>query len=152
MEYTETEGSNADFLLLCRLLDEHLDRAVGGAKNRAQYIPYNLADGIENVILAYDGKTVVGCAGLRRYGGECAELKRVFVRAEYRNSGIGKELITRIAERAKSLGFKKLILETGEILKEATTLYRTCGFYKTENYPPYTETTDSFCMEKILDY
>ena len=79
MRFVYTDGSSLDFMELCHELDDFLNELVGGEENRAEYIPYNQLDDIHNVIVAYDD--------------ECAEVKRVFVKEEYRNKGIANELM-----------------------------------------------------------
>lgn len=150
MEYINTTGENKDFLSLCTLLDEELNRLVGGEANRAQYIPHNNFVHIHDVVLAYDGVTLVGCAALKVYGGETGEVKRVYVKPEYRGYGIGRVLIEHLEQVARKKGFQKLILETGTLLPAAMGLYRSLGFTIMANYGPYKDMPDSICMKKVL--
>ena len=54
MRFIFTDGGNPDFIELCHCLDEFLNGLVGGEENRAEYIPYNRLDDIQDVIIAYD--------------------------------------------------------------------------------------------------
>lgn len=102
IQYINTDGNNKDFIILCRELDQFLNQLVGGENNRAEYIPYNQLDDIHNVVLAYDGQFPVGCASLKQYikgknqDNYTAEVKRVFVREQYRGFGISKELMNNL--------------------------------------------------------
>lgn len=79
--------------------------------------------------VAYCGNLPVGCVGLKSINETNCEMKRLYVKAEYRNLGIGKELIESIIKTAKELGYKCLSLETiPEIMGSAIRLYRECGF------------------------
>lgn len=69
---------------LCHELDDFLNELVGGEENRAEYILYNQLDDIHNVVVTYDD-IPVGSASFKKYDDECAEVKRVFVKEEYRN-------------------------------------------------------------------
>ncbi len=119
MRFEYTDGSNKDFIELCRGLDEFLNEIAGGEENRAEYIQYNKLDDIHDVVIAYDNGNPVGCAAFKEYDGRNAEVKRVFVKKEYRGLGTSKKLMKMLEERAREKGFKYFILENGEPLKAA---------------------------------
>lgn len=84
--------------------------------------------------LAYwDGK-LAGCVGLRKLDGPNCEMKRLYVRPNFRGKHIGKELVERIIKDAREIGYSHILLDTLPFLKEAIHLYETYGFYKTESY------------------
>ena len=150
MRFIYTNGENPDFIGLCHDLDDFLNELVGGEKKRAEYIPYNKLDDIHDVIVAYDEDTPVGSAGFKKYDDECAEVKRVFIKREYRGKGISKKLMELLEERAKNKGYKYLILESGEPLAAAMSLYRKIGYKVIPNYGQYKDMPDSVCMKKEL--
>lgn len=150
MDYVYTNGRNEDFILLCGMLDDHLDDIVGGRKQREKYAQYNTLEDINDVIVAYDGKKPVACASFKRYGEGVAEVKRVFVRKEYRGRGISKEMMADLEEKAKAKGYCSLILETGELLKAAVQLYSSSGYSVIDNYGQYEGMRESVCMKKDL--
>ena len=113
MRFVYTDGSSLDFMELCHELDDFLNELVGGEENRAEYIPYNQLDDIHNVIVAYDDDIPVGSAGFKRYNDECAEVKRVFVKEEYRCKGIANKLMGLLENAAREQGYRYLILESG---------------------------------------
>ena len=151
MTYEHTDGSNQDFVSLCHELDAYLNHIVGGEENRAQYIPYNSLDDIHDAFVAYDEDKAVGCAAFKRYEDETAEVKRVFIREEYRGQGISKKLMELLEQTAKEQGYSGLILESGEILTEAMALYRKIGYKVIPNYGQYKDMPESVCMRKELD-
>lgn len=63
-----------------------------------------------------------------------------------------KAIMRALERRALDKGYKKLILETGILLKEAMGLYTAAGFHVIENYGPYINMPESVCMEKALDF
>lgn len=150
MRFEYTDGCNKDFILLCHELDKFLNELVGGEENRAKYIQYNKVDDIHDVVIAYDNDIPVGSASFKKYDDENAEVKRVFVKKEYRGQGISNELMKILEQRAREKGFKYFILESGEPLISAMALYRKIGYKVIPNYGQYVDMKDSVCMKKKL--
>lgn len=59
------------------------------------------------------------------------ELRKMYFRPELRGLGMGKKTLTRMIERSRELGFKRIYLETASQLKEAIGLYKRFGFTQT---------------------
>jgi N-acetylglutamate synthase and related acetyltransferases len=150
MEYRFADGSDADFALLCAELDECLEELVGGKFDRSQYTQYNQTDDIHDVILVYDQNEPVGCASYKKYDSEPAEVKRVFIRPQYRGQGISKIMLKKLEMRAVEQGYRAFILEAGELLVSAMKLYEVLGYVIVPNYGQYAEMPDSICMRKYL--
>ena len=150
MNYQYTNGSNPDFMTLCQLLDENLNELVGGEAQREQYKQYNTLESIHDVILLYEDDVPVGCASFKHYEDGVAELKRVFLRKDYRGKGIAKELMGRIEASARAKGYHKMILETGKPLVDAFQLYTRLGYQVIPNYGQYKDMPLSVCMSKEL--
>ena len=150
MRFSYTDGSNPDFIELCHGLDKFLNELVGGEENRAEYISYNQLDDIHDVIVAYDDDIPVGSASFKKYDDECAEVKRVFIKQEYRGRGISNKLMELLENVAKGQGYHYLILESGEPLVAAMALYRKIGYKVIPNYGQYKDMPDSVCMRKKL--
>lgn len=150
MKFQRTDGKNKDFIENCRLLDMDLDRRVGKKIERDKYKKYNQLDEIKEAIVVYEGKRVIGGGAIRRYDDETIELKRVFVHTEYQGRGIGSRLVSLLIEWAAELGFRRMILETGELLAESCAVYKKLGFKVIPNYGPYVNMEESLCMAKPL--
>lgn len=150
IRFEYTDGCNGDFIELCHGLDDFLNELVGGEENRAEYIPYNKLDDIHDVIIGYDGSIPVGCASFKKYNDKCAEVKRVFIKKEYRGRGFSNKLMELLEEEAGNKGFTYLILESGEPLVAAMALYRKIGYEIIPKYGPYKDMPDSICMRKKL--
>ena len=128
MRIEYTDGRDRNFIELCHELDDFLNEIVGGEENRTEYLQYNKLDDIHDVVVAYENDVPVGSASFKKYDDECAEVKRVFVKKEYRGRGISNILMKMLEERAREKGFKYFILESGEPLVSAMALYRKSGY------------------------
>ena len=150
MDYVRTDGKNEDFIENCRLLDMDLDRRVGRQIKREKYQKFNQLDEIREAIVVYDHGRAVGGGAIRRYDDENIELKRVFVHNEYQGQGIGSTLVSLLIEWAAELGYRRMILETGELLAESCAVYRKLGFAVIPNYGPYADMPESLCMAREI--
>jgi ribosomal protein S18 acetylase RimI-like enzyme len=93
---------------------------------------YSLPDG--NLILALVNGRAAGCIALRKISNEICEMKRLYVRDNYRELGIGRKLVNLIIEEAKRLNYSFIRLDTLPTMKEAQNLYRILGFTEIEAY------------------
>jgi GNAT superfamily N-acetyltransferase len=150
MDYVRTDGKNEVFIENCRLLDMDLDRRVGRQIKREKYQKFNQLDEIREAIVVYDHGRAVGGGAIRRYDDENIELKRVFVHNEYQGQGIGSRLVSLLIEWAAELGYRRMILETGELLAESCAVYKKLGFAVIPNYGPYADMPESLCMAREI--
>jgi carbonic anhydrase len=82
------------------------------------------------------GSEIVGCAGLLRHSDDVAEVKRLYVRDAYRGRALGEKLVLSVIEKARSLDFSRLILDSVPQTRFAQQLYERMGFV---DIPPYYE-------------
>lgn len=150
MRYIHTDGQDPAFISLCAELDAYLNELAGGEENRAQYVPLNKLDFIHNAFVAFDSEIPVGCASFKHFNEDTAEVKRVFVKPEYRGRGIAWAILVSLEQTAKERGYARLVLETGEPLAAAHRLYLSMGYTVIPNYGPYADMPESICMEKRL--
>lgn len=150
MDFVRTDGKNGDFIENCRLLDMDLDRRVGRQIKREKYQKYNQLDEIQEAVVVYDKDKLVGGGAIRRYDGDNVELKRVFVHNAYQGQGIGTRLVSLLIEWAAELGYRRMILETGELLAESCAVYKKLGFAVIPNYGPYVDMPESLCMARDI--
>jgi putative acetyltransferase len=99
-----------------------------------KYAPPTGALFLAHVKTGTGGAEPAGCVALRKLSPGICEMKRLFVRPEYRGLQIGRVLAVRIVEEAKSLGYGKMRLDTLDRLESAVALYRSMGF---RQIPPY---------------
>jgi ribosomal protein S18 acetylase RimI-like enzyme len=81
----------------------------------------------------YNGN-LAGCIAFKPVENNKCELKRLYVRSEYRGHKIGMLLIEALIKDAKNLGYDAIRLDTLATLKEAVALYRKAGFSDTKPY------------------
>lgn len=79
-----------------------------------------------------DGERIIGTVGLHRVSEEVAELRKMYLDADYRGRGLGRLLLEHALGRARELGFARVTLETASVLREAVALYERYGFYRSE--------------------
>ena len=97
-----------------------------------------------------DHGRAVACGGICRFDGERAELKRMYVVPESRGRGLGRAVLEALEAEAKRLGYRALVLETGDRQQAALGLYISAGFEPIPCYPPYDARELSLCFEKAL--
>jgi ribosomal protein S18 acetylase RimI-like enzyme len=73
-------------------------------------------------------KQVIGMGALRKIDNQTAEIKRMRVNIAHQNQGIGSLILDSLIQRAKELGYKRLILDTTENQNAAKRLYEKRGF------------------------
>lgn len=86
------------------------------------------------LLVARDGDAPAGCVALRRVDPGTGEMKRMYVREQYRGSGLGRRLAVEVIEAAKRLGYSRVVLDTLPKLTAAIALYRGLGFRETAPY------------------
>ena len=88
---------------------------------------------ISNVEILVDGR-LAGCIGFRPWKhGDC-EMKRLWVRPDYRGLGLGRRLATTCIGAAPAGGFKAICLDTLAFMAEARVLYASLGFKEIPAY------------------
>ena len=103
-----------------------------------------------SLLLAYYNNEPAGCVALQPLPEpEACEMKRLYVRQQYRKYKIGAELVKAILEEAAKKGYKKMVLDTLERLQPAIRLYEKFGF---ENAAAYYKNPlpNVVYMQKIL--
>ena len=125
-EYTQTliagEPSFTGYLSLQNFDEEvrHLDRKYGPPEGRLY-------------LALWDGEPA-GCVGLRKMDEENCEMKRLYVRPQYRDRHIGGRLVEQVIADARAIGYAHMLLDTFPFLDSAVRMYRARGFCDIERY------------------
>ena len=112
VDYIWTNGNNEDFQKFYIKTEEFYSSIVGGLKNRAAFVPYNISVSITDVLITSVSGVAVGCAGLKAYSDSDVEIKRVWVDPEFRGNHISTAMMDALEKKALELGFKRTILQT----------------------------------------
>jgi len=89
-------------------------------------------------LLAMDAKGhPIGCVGLRRHEEHVAEIKRMYVRPDYRRQGYARALLVAAEDGARRLGYTAIVLETGQVQPEAMALYEGHGYQPIPGFGHY---------------
>ena len=83
-----------------------------------------------------DNGIPAGCGGVKLFGTDYGEIKRMYVRPEFRGLGFAKLMLDHLADYARSHGIAILRLETGIAQQAAIALYERSGF---QSIPPFGE-------------
>lgn len=81
----------------------------------------------------YDG-VLAGCIALRKIDNENCEMKRLYVKPQFRGKKIASFLVKHIIEEARKIGYKHILLDTLPFLETAINMYKNYGFYEIESY------------------
>ena len=97
-------------------------------------LPSEYAPPSGRLLLSYEEETLAGCVALRKIDDSTCEMKRLYVRPDFRGRQLGKRLAEAVIEEARVIGYKKMKLDTLPAMTTAITMYRSLGFKPT---PPY---------------
>ena len=100
----------------------------------AEALPGEFAPPEGCLLLATESARGAGCCAFRRLSAETCEMKRMYVRPEFRGLGVGRRLAERLIVVAREAGYRRMRLETTTFMEGALALYPSLGFQPCEPY------------------
>ncbi len=146
---TAERPDSPDAIQLIGELQAHLESFYPPESRHGFSVERLVAEGVPFFVLRADGQPA-GCGGVKLFGREYGELKRMYVRPQFRGAGYGELLVNHLAGHARAHGIALLRLETGIHQEAAIRLYERVGFQRIAPFPPYREDPLSRCYEKRL--
>jgi GNAT superfamily N-acetyltransferase len=146
---TPEPTDSADAIALIPELDAHLDPLYPSKSRHGYSVEKLIAQAVAFFVLRDNG-TPAGCGGIQLFGTAYGELKRMFVRPQFRGLGFGKLLLDHLADYARANGVGLLRLETGIHQTAAISLYERMGFQRIPPFGEYVEDTLSLFYEKRI--
>ncbi len=93
---------------------------------------YGRASGL--IIMAKVSDEYVGVTCLRDLGNLVAEIKRMYIKPDFRGKGLGRKMLDKAIYEAKRLDYRFLRLDAVPDMKSAIHLFTSKGFYEIEDY------------------
>jgi putative acetyltransferase len=120
LEYVQSLGFSLCF--------QNFDKELAG-------LPGDYAPPEGRLLLAeYEGE-VAGCVALHALEPDICEMKRLYLRPQFRGKGRGRALAERIIADARLIGYRRMRLDTVEpVMKDAVAMYRKLGFKEIDPY------------------
>ena len=120
---TPERPDSPDAVVLIMELEAHLEPLYPTKSRHGYSVEKLLAQGVAFFVLR-DNDTPAGCGGIQLFGADYGELKRMYVRPQFRGLGYGKLLLNHLADYARAQGVGLLRLETGMRAPAPTTELR----------------------------
>jgi len=122
LEYAQSLGFSLCF--------QNFDKELAG-------LPGDYAPPEGRLLLAECEGQLAGCVALHRLESGICEMKRLYLRPQFRGKGLGRLLAERIMTEARDIGYLRMRLDTVEpIMKDAVAMYRKLGFKLIAPYRP----------------
>jgi ribosomal protein S18 acetylase RimI-like enzyme len=121
---------------------QNFDRELAG-------LPGDYAPPGGRLYLAVVDQAIAGCAGLRPLEPSVCEMKRLYVRPEFRKRGLGRMMAEKVIDDAREIGYERMRLDTLSWMTEALRLYESLGFVYMEPYR-HNPMEDARYLELIL--
>jgi GNAT superfamily N-acetyltransferase len=139
----------ADALALIAELEAHLDPLYPRQSRHGYSVEKLLAEDVAFFLIRYNDLPA-GCGGIQMFGVEFGEVKRMYVRPQFRGLGLARLMLEHLADYARQQGAGLLRLETGIHQHAAIALYEQIGFRRIPPFGSYTDDPLSRFYEKRL--
>jgi putative acetyltransferase len=146
---TAERADSLDALVLIAELEAHLDPLYPRESRHGYSVEKLMAEAVAFFLIRHDG-TPAGCGGIKLFGTEYGEIKRMYVRPMYRGLGLGKLMLDHLADYARERSVGLVRLETGIHQNAAIGLYERMGFRRIGPFGEYRADPLSVYFEKRI--
>ncbi len=146
---TAERPDTPDAIALITELEATLDPLYPKESRHGFSIERLLTEDVPFFVLRSDG-IAAGCGGVKLFGTAYGEIKRMYVRPQFRGQGFARLILNHLSDYAQAKGVTLLRLETGIHQQEAISLYERMGFYRIPPFGEYKEDPLSLFYEKSL--
>ena len=106
---------------------------------------------MDEYFLAIHDNKPAGMIALRPAGDTICEMKRLYVKPEFRGLKIGRALVERMFEEAKSMSYTHVQLDTLKDMHYARNIYKSLGFYEIAPHGNHPEECTHFLEASLHD-
>jgi putative acetyltransferase len=145
---TAERPDSADAVVLITELEAQLEPLYPRASRHGMSVERLLSEAVAFFVLRSNG-TPAGCGGVKLFE-DYGELKRMYVREQFRGRGFARLMLDHLADYARAQGITILRLETGIHQHTAIGLYERAGFERIPPFGSYTDDPNSVYFEKRL--
>lgn len=111
-----------------------VDLAFQNVEQELDSLPGKYAMPGGRLYLARVDGAAAGCVALRPCGAGGCEMKRLYVRSEFRGHNLGERLAKTVIAAAKEIGYGYILLDSMPFMQNAAKLYEKLGFYDIDAY------------------
>jgi putative acetyltransferase len=141
--------NSIDARTLIAELEAYLDPLYPAESRHGLSVEQLLRKKVAFFVLRQEG-VAAGCGGVQLFGTEYGEVKRMYIRPQYRGLGLAKKMLDHLEAYARENDVKLLRLETGIYQSEAIGLYERMGFQQISPFGAYCEDPLSRFYEKRI--
>jgi len=139
-----------DAILLIDELETHLAPYYPATSRHGYSVEKLIKQGVAFFVMRQDD-VPAGCGGVQFFGAEYGEVKRMFVRPQFRGLGLARLMLEHLETYSREHDIQLLRLETGIHQKEAIGLYESAGFRRVPHFGEYVDDPLSIFFEKQIE-
>jgi putative acetyltransferase len=139
----------SDARTLIAELEAHLFPLYPAESQHGLSVAQLLREKVAFFVLRRDG-LAAGCGGVQLFGTEYGEVKRMYIRPQFRGLGLAKMMLEHLEAYAHEHGVRLLRLETGIQQVEAIGLYERMGYQRIPAFGAYRDEPLSRFYEKKI--
>ena len=130
---SQESPDSADAVELIAELEAHLDPLYPTESRHGYSVEKLLRQGVSFFVIRENG-VPIGCGGVQFFGSDYGEIKRMYIRPQFRGLGFARLMLDHLSEFTRTNGINVLRLETGIHQHDAIALYERAGF---RSIPPF---------------